>query len=331
MKLNIFQLETQLSKNLHSIYLVSGDEWILKQDAIHRICDAAHHRDYSEQLRLRQENDDIDVLYGMLYTNSLLASKKLLHVAFGENLPSKQVANLLGDYSNKPDANTVLILETPKIDSKTTRAAWYQTLEKNAVIVQIWPLTPELLPQWIKRRATHHNLKLDEEAVSLIIDYSEGNLSATSQLLEKLSLYQSAQLINAEIIKDFFKDESKFNLFDLGDGLVSKDKPRLIKILNYLSEERIEPTLVLWSLIRELRMLTQMALEFHAENKNFISLCSKYRIFPRRQNLVKKFLQSTSFENCSNLLMRATEIDKFIKGGAQGDVWQMLQGLVLIM
>ena len=76
MKLTYFQLEQQLTKKLSSVYIISGEELLLKQDAFNLIRKTAKRAGFSERLRITPEAGyDWEQLYTLLYSTSLLAEK----------------------------------------------------------------------------------------------------------------------------------------------------------------------------------------------------------------------------------------------------------------
>lgn len=58
MKLNYQQLEQHLNKTLASVYVVSGDELLMVNEAIQAIRDKALQQGFSERVRLSTENAD---------------------------------------------------------------------------------------------------------------------------------------------------------------------------------------------------------------------------------------------------------------------------------
>ncbi len=67
MKINYPQLEQQISKNLSANYIISGEELLLKQDAIYLIRKAATKAGFSERIRLHQKPDLIGKIFILFY------------------------------------------------------------------------------------------------------------------------------------------------------------------------------------------------------------------------------------------------------------------------
>lgn len=331
MKITYFQLEPHLSKQLCPVYIVSGEEILLKQDAINLIRKAAEKRDFSERIRLSPEAGfDWEQLYTLLYSSSLLAEKKILELDFRDSLPNKTASEILKDYAKKPSADVIIIIDLGKIDDKISRSAWYQTLEKLGISLTIWPIPREQLPKWIIDRAKKFKLDFTQDAALLLTDYIEGNLIAAAQTIEKLSLLNPQKSIDSGLIHSLLTDESHFTVFDLTENLLTGNKARSLHILEVLQQEGIEPPIVLWALTRELRMLAEMAKQLKT-GVSYESLYQKNRIFARRQQAVRRFLTKSNETDCWQLLQSAAHIDTIIKGAAPGQSWDALQLFCLRM
>lgn len=131
MKLTLPQLEPHLAKTLASIYIVSSDDLIQKQEAISAIRKATKKAQFEERIRLTPEAGfDWDQLYSMLYSQSLLAKKRLIELDFRDIGPNKVASAILKEYANKPSPDTVLLIDIGKLDDKINKSAWYKALKK---------------------------------------------------------------------------------------------------------------------------------------------------------------------------------------------------------
>lgn len=331
MKLNYPQLEPHLAKTLSPVYIVSGDELLLKQDAVNLIRKAAKQAGCTERLRITPEAGyDWEQLYTLLYSSSLLAEKRLVEIDFRDHAPNKTAAKILQEYGEQPARDNVLLIDTGKIDDKTARSAWYKALEKTGTVIAIWPVPREQLPAWISQRAGRYKLQINHEAASLLADCVEGNLAAAAQTIEKIYLLQPQKTVDAELLKNILTDESRFTVFDLIENLITGDRARTLHILDSLREDSVEPVLVLWAITRELRLMADLAGQVKL-GASQDSLFQKYRIFARRQPAVRRFLGRQSAQDCWDLLGHAAAIDCVIKGAAPGDPWDALRLFCLRM
>lgn len=329
MKLNLQQLTQHLSTQLAAVYLVSGDEPILKQEAMQAIRKTAKQHGFTERVRLQTEaGTNEDQLYTALYSPSLTAEKTLLELDCRSKAPVKSIAALLTEYAANPASTLLLIIDTAKLEDAQTRSAWYKAIEKTGAVVTLWPITRDQLPQWLMARAQKYKLTLKQDAALLLTDYVEGNLTAAAQTLEKIFLLKHDKPIDAETIQNLLTDESRFTIFDLTDALISGDAARILHILDTLNLDGTEPAIVLWGITRELRLMAEMANELKS-GLPFDDLCKKHRIFYRRQQNVRRFLNQFDRAKCLESLKEAARVDAILKGALAGNSWEALQMLCL--
>lgn len=325
MKITYFQLEQHLDRKLAPAYIISGDDLLLKDDCIQLIQKAAKKAAFNERIRLQADASlDSDQLYTTLNSMSMLAEKRLIELDYRDHTPNKAVAGILKEYGNKPADDTIIIIDIGKLDDKISRAAWFQALEKAGIVVTIWPIPREQLPQWIMQRAQKYQMPFTHEAASVLADFIEGNLSAAAQSIEKIFLLQPQKPVDIELVNAVITDESRFNVFAFIENLIAGDKTRAFHILNSLKQEGAEPALILWGITRELRLLSDLA-EQRKHGITYDVLFQKNRIYAKRQTAVRTFLRKYTSEDCWKLLSHAIAVDQVIKGAAPGNSWDSLE------
>lgn len=330
MKLNLTQLSQQLSKTLSPIYVISGDEPLLVQETIEQIRTAAAQAGFSERIRLPIEtgSDWEKIIYTHAQTLSLFSEKRLLELDLTQVKLNAASSKALQNYAQQPAENTILLIRTQKLDSKSEQSSWYKALNTIGTMVPIWPIAIEQLPNWIMQRAKKYNLTLRGSAAQRLAYAMEGNLLAAAQEIEKLSLLGITETIDHDIIEKMVMDLGQFDIFMLVDSVIAGNHSRTLRILDHLAAEDTEPTLILWALTRELRTLAELAAQTQ-QGLSLSSLFAKFRIFEKRQANVRAFLQRHKKEHCWNQLLKAAEIDRMIKGAERGNVWDALQQLAI--
>ncbi len=215
MKLTYFQLEQHLGKAaLSAVYIVSGEELLLKQDAVNLIRKAAKQAGYNERVRLAPEAGfDWEQLYTQLYSTGLFAEKRVFELDFRDSPPNKTAGKILEEYARQPSSDNVVLIDIGKIDDKISRSAWYKALEKIGAVITIWPLPREQLPQWIINRAKKYKLQFNMDAANLLAEYIEGNLIAAAQAIEKIYLLRPEATIDAQLIQVYSYRRKSFYYF----------------------------------------------------------------------------------------------------------------------
>lgn len=332
MKLASSQLHSHLTKQLAPIYVVSGDDPLLVQESLDLIRNAANKADFSERIRIAVEStvDWAPQFYSSTRSLSLFSAKRLLELDLTHVKLNTASSKTLQDYAKNLPENTLLLIRIHKLDNKAEQSSWYKALDTVGVMIPVWPITMEQLPAWISQRAKKLNLAMTNTAAESLAILVEGNLVAAAQELEKIRLLQITDTIDQSTIETIVTDNAHFDIFTLVDSALLGNNKRCLRILNSLAAENTEPTLILWALTRELRLMADIAKQVR-QGTTLSTLFPKFRIWEKRQSSVRAFLQRHPQESCWKLLANAAQIDRMIKGAEYGNVWIALKQFVVTM
>jgi DNA polymerase-3 subunit delta len=335
MKLNSAQLTKHLQGTLAPIYVVSGDDPLLCQEAADAIRAAARQQGFDErQVFSADANFDWGSLLQAGASLSLFAERRLLELRLPSGKPGDKGAAALLEYAARPAEDTLLLISLPKLDGSAQKTKWGKALVEGpqTQFVQIWPVDAGQLPQWIRQRLAQAGLAAQPDAVELIAARVEGNLLAAAQEIEKLKLLADGQPITLETVQAAVADSARFDVFGLVDAILNGEAGHAQRMLEGLRGEGVEPPVILWALARELRLLASLAQQY-SQGIPLDKAFSQARppVWDKRKPLMSKALQRHSAQRWSQLLQDAQQIDAQIKGQAPGSVWTGLSRLALLM
>ena len=188
MKVHANQLGAQLRGPLQRVYVIAGDEALLQQEAADQVRQAARAQGFDErEVQPVEARYDWSALALATGTLSLFASKRLLELRLVRPLGVEAGKALTAAAAAAAD-DTVILVTSPRIESKSTRAVWYRKLEQAAVLVPIYAVDEDKLPGWVQQRMVARGLRPEQGAVEVLVERSEGNLLACVQDIEKLLL-----------------------------------------------------------------------------------------------------------------------------------------------
>jgi DNA polymerase III subunit delta len=317
MALRPAELAAELERGLKSVYLVSGDELLLVQEACDAIVAAARAAGYSEREIIQVEtgfrwSELTDASRAM----SLFAERRLLDVRVPAKRFDKDAAPVLEAYVGAPPPDTLLLLRSEQLDRRQRNAAWFKAIERNGVALTVWPLDARELPRWVAARCRSAGLTLRPDALQLFVDNVEGNLLAAAQEIEKLKLAGMPQPVTAEALAQAIADAAHYDAFDLVDAALLAQPGRVRHIVAVLAAEGVAPLAILGALTTQLRRL----------------LSGDARGLPRnRETAMRGARARLALGDIETLLGRAFEIDCQVKGVAPGDPWQSLERLALAL
>jgi DNA polymerase-3 subunit delta len=321
LRLSADQLAASLAKSLAGIYLVSGDEPLLVGEAAAAIRAAARAAGYADRTVFFIDRSFAwDELRHASQALSLFAERRLFELRMPSGKADKG-AQQLAELAAQPPPDVVCLIVTDKLDKKASDAPWVRAVEKHGVWVPVWPVETAALPGWLRARAKLLRVELEPAAAQLIVDRVEGNLLAAKQELEKLSLLADGKPISADLVLRSVGDSARYDVFQLAEAAAAGDAARALHVLLGLKSEGVEPTLILWSLVRELRGLWQ------ARERERLRSPVRGSAWNLAATPSARALSRLKTLPLGRLLMQASHTDRVLKGLAMGDAWSALTAL----
>jgi DNA polymerase III subunit delta len=329
MQINSQQLQQQLKKTLAPIYLLSGDEPLLAQEAQEQIKVAAKKKGYDmRDLVTINPQFSISTLHQLTESGSLFSDKKHIDVRLQSAKIDKSLTQWLSEYAARPNPDILLTVTTPKLTAAQKKSKWLKGITETGVAVTIWPIKTGELPRWIQNRLKQLNLSAERSAIELLAHFTEGNLLATHQALTKLSLLFPNERITPEKAKQVISDNARFNVFDCSQYALMGQMAKSQRILQQLKQSGGEPTLILWSLAREVRLLHDIVY-LKNNGQSYRSLINAQ--WKSRQTLVEKAAARCQLKNLEHLLKLCQRTDHSIKGLSQEDTWLLLSKIICLL
>lgn len=331
MKLYPEKLAAQLKQGLAPLYLVSGDEPLQIMECCDAIRASARTAGCSEREIMHVETGfDWRWLHAQSSTLSLFAERRLVELRMSSAKPGKEGSQAIQEYCAKPPGDDILMIITGKLEKEAQNSAWYKAIDKIGVVVQVWPVEAAQLPGWINRRMQAAGLRAGPQVAELLAARIEGNMLAASQEIEKLRLLFGAGEISAEQVLEAVADSSRYDIFGLVDCALSGDATRVTRMLDGLQGEGEETVLILWALTREIRAILKI-LEDMRQGNSMDSALARQRVWDKRKAAYQAALKRHPLARWEQMLGRASRIDRMIKGQENGNVWDEMLELVLMM
>jgi DNA polymerase-3 subunit delta len=305
------------------VYLLSGDEPLTQGEAADAIRAAARAAGFTEREVFfvdRANTGPWDDIFASAQALSLFATRRLLEIRIPGSKPGTDGSKALQELARLAGPDLMLMVTTGELDWTAQKSSWVQALDAAGVWVEAQPVTATRFPAWLRARATAENLSLDDAAVDALCQQTEGNLLAAVQELRKLALAGLVQVGAAEVLASGAQS-SRFDVTQLGEAVLRGDTARALRVLAGLRAEGVEPTLILWAIWQELRMVWLTLVPgaplpgVWSRNRNLIAPAAA-----RLKPLGRAFFARV------NERMAAT--DRIVKGRQWGNAWDALALLV---
>lgn len=331
MKIKPEQLAQHLKGEVRPVYLVTGDEPLLSEECCDQLRGYFRQQGFTERELLHVDGGfKWEYLLECASALSLFADRKIIELRLGSSKPGKPASDIIQHYLNAPPPDNVLLIVADKLDGASKKSTWVKTIEKQGVIVELWPVEINQLPGWIRQRAQKLGLRLDDDAVTLLSDRIEGNLLAARQELDKLALLYRDQAVGADEVIEAVSDSSRYDIYGLTEAALLGQPERCNKILHVLHQEGTEAAVVLWALVREVRALYNIQ-QGQISGQSFDNLCQREKIWGKRKPQLQRAIRRVPPNTAEQLLIRCADVDKMIKGAAPGDPWLSLSVITLTL
>ncbi len=328
MKVKPESLVNHLEGKTAPVYLLSGDEPLLLQEAADQVRSALK-RDGFEERTVLTANRDFS--WSTLTTEgnelSLFAERKVVDLRLPTGRPGKDGGKALVEWCENPPEDKVLLIVSGKLDKASQKTKWYKTVESVGVTVQIWPVEVHQMEQWVADRITSMGIQATQDVAAIVAERAEGNLLAAVQELEKLMLFiEPGTTVDGEIANNTVSESSSFNAFKLADAVLEGDRPRALRILHGLKGEGVAIQVVHWSVARDFRDLAAMGLE---HSPSAYKPLEYNPMWWKKQPLLMAALNRIGAQKITALVRQLGLIDRAGKGMMDGDPWSGLEDFVV--
>jgi len=166
------------------IYLLHGDEEVLKDEAIRALLDAAvgTNRDFNLDVRYAADLTP-ESFHALVNTPPMLAERRAVVVRGVEQLGKRKtkLRDEVVRYLTNPNPTTVLVLVVAAGEEPDAELA------RGSTAVLLEPLAADRVPRWLQHHASTLGVTLAPDAAELLLNAVGNDLSTLARELEKLA------------------------------------------------------------------------------------------------------------------------------------------------
>lgn len=315
-------LMTQLQKRFPAIYVLTGSDYYLLQQATDSIKKNWCARNETEIRRFDvATSTDWNNLITESNTYTLFAEQVLLEARFEKKTIDNTIKGIIKRYIERSNPRCLILLHAYQIPPK--QFAWLNQ-DEQAIVVHVTPFSTQAMQQWIKTQLQKLTVSYDPEIPSMIQHYTQNNMLAAAQVFEKLALiYDRNTVLSMEIVRTQLIDQAEFQLYELTDACLAGQFESALRILRWAAHDK-EPTLIVWLLTQEVRLLIELTYLIQ-QNVIFSTACNQLKIWPQRVKLFETALKRLPLQKLYQLLQKSHSIDECIKTQQNQGVWQALE------
>ena len=257
---------------------------------------------------------DVDNFIENLITKSFFENEKLIII----NRLSDKFFKIAEKIISKNIEDLTFILIAGTLDKKSKIRNFFEK-EPNAICVPFYEDNVQTLSLLAQKFLRDRNINISQELINIIVERAKGDRINLKNELQKIeSFSKNKQNISVDDILKITNLSDNYDISDLVDSCLSKNKKRIINILNENNFSSEDCILILRVFLSKLKRLIKLHLEFD-NKKNIDAVISSYKppIFWKEKEIVKQQVKMLKYSEAKNLMVKANKIEFLVKKNPQ--------------
>ena len=308
----------------HKYFLLTGGEFILKQDAVERILNNLQNHGFNEKVSIFQ--DDLDQLEEIVSRNiggSLFQENLILHIKHSSGKFPEKIKSLLQDNNIFKSSNIALIVESSI--EKIPSGAWIKNFDTYGLIINCSKLKIMEEKMWLKKQLSFLPKDLLPIFGGSIFQNNEANLLGQKNEVALLKLLFLSQDESGEANTDHIIFGSGISAFELEDLLINRDFKKALMTINFMREhDRQNSAPIIWIIAKVINSCLE---SLKASNKK--SALMNSGVWSSKINLYLNLIKQARVKEFLGLNEEILKIDLINKGLMKADTWEQIERVIL--
>ena len=258
--------------------------------------------------------NNINLFKEEIFNKSFFDNEKFIII----NRASNKILNLIEELIENKITDLKIIIKATALDKKSKLRNYFEK-HKSTVITAFYEDNYQSLLQMVQNIFREKNINVSNEIINLIIERSKGNrINITNELDKILSYSKMNNKIKLEDVIKLTNLSENYNISELVDQNLSKNKKKTINILNENNLNTEENILILRTFLNKLKKLKNLKINLE-KNKNIeqVLSSSKPPIFWKDKEIVKQQLKTLSLTEIKYLIHKVNDLELEIKKNNQ--------------
>tara|TARA_B100000780_G_scaffold274878_1_gene240557 strand:- start:966 stop:1958 length:993 start_codon:yes stop_codon:yes gene_type:complete len=260
---------------------------------------------------------DKELFFNNILTKSFFEKEKLIII----NRATDKINILIEEIIAKDISDLTFVLNSNILEKKSKLRILFEK-SKQAVCTAFYEDNNQTLSTMVAFFFREKKLPVSQKLINLITGRSRGDRRNLNNELQKIENFiKNKDKINLEDILKLTNLAENYNVSELIDSCLSKNKKRTIHILNENNYSLEDCILIIRSFLIKSKRLIKLCREA-AEKKNVDVVVSNFRppIFWKDKEIVKQQIKSWSYESAEKLIYEINEIELLIKKHSNSSV-----------
>jgi len=299
-----FELQKRINKDIN-FYLLYGVNSGLIEESIENILKPIFSKNIHnfEELQIIKKPDDFKEL---IYNKSFFEEEKLLII----NRATEKFFPIIDEIINTKTDKVKIIIKANILEKKSKLRNLFEK-NKKTIIVAYYEDNYSSLLKLIENFLIKEKIRISKESINELINKSMGDRLNLINELNKISLLgHKNKQINNETISKLTNSSGEYNVSELVDQCLAKNKRQTIHILNEDSITNENNLIIIKSFLNKLKRLKKIKTELEKYN-NIDTILNSYKplIFWKEKDLIKKQLNCWSLDQIKSSMQKINNLE----------------------
>ena len=293
----------KINFEMNNFFLFYGENQGLKEECIEKIFikKKIAKTTYYE----RDILDNINLFYESIITKSFFEKEKIIII--------KKATDKIKPIEKKIE-DIIIIFDSDELTKKSKLRTFFEK-NKDLVCIPFYADNYQSLSFIVQEFFKKQKISISREIINLIIERATGNRKHLKIELEKIKNYSiNKKEIDYTAIQKLTNLGNDYNISELVDNCLAKNRIKLIKIMNENNFSNDETIIIMRTFLAKAKRLYTLRIEID-KNQNIEGTLSNYKppIFWKDKDLVKQQIKLWSKKNIQNLLIEINKTELLIK------------------
>ena len=268
---------------------------------------------YLESTYSYEENEIIinrESFFNTILSKSFFENEKLIII----NRITDKILDVVEELIEKKIPDLLIILNANVLEKRSKIRSLFEK-NRDVACVAFYEDTIQTLSGIANNFFRVIKVSVSQEVINIIVQRTRGDRLNLTNELEKIKNYiGSRKKIEHEDILRLTNLAENYNISELVDSCLSKNKKKTINILNENNYTIEDCILIIRTFLIKSKRLAKLSIEFKRTNNiDSTILSSKPPIFWKEKEIVKQQLRSWSLSDVKKLIYQVNEVELLIK------------------
>lgn len=254
---------------------------------------------------------NIDNFKQNIFNKSFFESEKLLII---NRITDKSLEIIISILSSKLD-DLYLILLSDSLEKKSKIRNYFEK-EKDTICIPIYDDNFQTLNSIVINFMKKNNINISKQVINTLVERAMGdriNLQNELSKIENFTLNKK-KIDMTDILKITNLSEN-YSISELVDNCLSKNKSKILKILNENNFNSEDCIIILRTFLIKLKRLIKLHEDLISNNENIEVTVSSFKppIFWKDKEIVKKQIRSFNYKETKELIEKANDVELLVK------------------